>query len=75
MDSVLLKEEVLKLPPLERVHLIDALWESLDAPDQPSVDRAWVEESLDRLRAFREGRLPALDSEQVLSAIEREIRK
>jgi putative addiction module component (TIGR02574 family) len=75
VDSVLLKEEALKLAPLERAHLIDALWQSLDTPDQSSVDRAWVAESLDRLRAFRDGQLPAVDGEQTLADIKRELRR
>jgi putative addiction module component (TIGR02574 family) len=75
MDSVLLKEEALKMAPLERAHLIDALWQSLDTPDQSSVDRAWVAESLDRLQAFRDGRLPAVDGEQALADIEGELRQ
>jgi hypothetical protein len=33
MDSMLLKEEALKLSPFERAQLIDALWQSLDPAD------------------------------------------
>jgi putative addiction module component (TIGR02574 family) len=75
MDRAILEEEALKLNPLERAQLIDALWESLDAADQPSIDRAWIQESVARLREHRAGRLPALDGAEVLSSIERELRK
>jgi len=75
MDGVLIKEEALRLSALERAQLIDALWQSLDLPDQPSVDRAWIEESLNRLKAYREGHLSAVDGEQALAAIEADLRR
>lgn len=70
MDSAILSKEALKLSPLERAHLIDKLWRSLDPAEQVSVDRAWLEESRDRLQAFREGKLKALDGEATLREIE-----
>ena len=70
MDSAILSKEALKLSPLERAHLIDELWRSLDPADQASVDRAWLEEARDRLKAFREGKLKAVDGEVALREIE-----
>jgi putative addiction module component (TIGR02574 family) len=70
MDSAILSKEALKLSPLERAHLIDELWRSLDPAEQVSVDRAWLEESRDRLQAFREGKLKALEGEATLREIE-----
>ena len=69
MDSMLLKEEALKLFPFERAQLIDALWQSLDPADQANIDNAWVEESKDRLSAYRQGEIETVDGESALSAL------
>src|SRR5277367_6183303 len=72
MDSAILAKEALKLPPLERAQIIDALWRSLDPGEQETIDRAWLLESQDRLAAFRAGQLPAIDGEEALRAIKNE---
>ena len=69
MDSILLREAALKLSPFERAQLIDALWQSLDPAEQEAIDRAWVEESKDRLNAYRKGEVEALDGESALSEL------
>ncbi len=74
MDSLVsLTKEALKLSPQEKAQLIDSLWQSLDPIDQVSVDRAWIEESLARLKAYREGNLQAVDGSEALESIERGI--
>ena len=73
MDSVILAKEALKLSALERAHLIDELWRSLDPAEQATVDRAWLAESRDRLQAFRDGELKAEDGEAALREIEAEL--
>jgi putative addiction module component (TIGR02574 family) len=70
MDSMLLANEALKLPAWERAQITDALWRSLDPAEQASIDQAWLVESRDRLRAYREGKLKALDGKQALREIE-----
>jgi putative addiction module component (TIGR02574 family) len=70
MDSAILASEALKLPPLERAQIIDALWNSLDPAEQDAIDKAWLLESQDRLAAFRAGQLPAVNGEEALRAIE-----
>jgi putative addiction module component (TIGR02574 family) len=69
MDSILLKQEALKLSPYERAQLIDALLESLDPAEQKEIDRAWIEESKDRLKAFRAGDIEAVDGETALTEL------
>lgn len=66
MDSILLKEAALKLSPFERAQLIDALWQSLDSAEQEAIDNAWLEESKDRLSAYRQGEVEAVDGESAL---------
>jgi putative addiction module component (TIGR02574 family) len=73
MDSATLTNEALKLPPLERVQIIDALWSSLDPAEQKTINRAWLLESQDRLSAFRAGQLTAINGEEALRAIEDEL--
>ena len=70
MDSVILTSEALKLSAWERAQMIDTLWRSLDSAEQESIDQAWIAESRRRLKAYREGKLEALDGEQVLRKIE-----
>lgn len=69
MDSILLKQEALKLSPHERAQLIDALLESLDPAEQAEIDRAWLEESKDRLKAFRAGDIDAVNGETALTEL------
>ena len=75
MDSAILANEALKLPPLERAQIIDALWSSLDPAEQDAIDRAWLLESQDRLAAFRAGQLTAINGEEALRAIEDELKQ
>lgn len=67
---MILAAEALKLPAWERAQIIEALWQSLDPAGQTSIDKAWLAESHDRLRACREGKLKALDGEETLREIE-----
>jgi len=57
-------ESARKLPPVERLHLIDALLESLDEPD-PAIE-AWLVEAQDRLVAYQRGELPSADLAHLL---------
>jgi len=69
MDNVLLKEAALKLSAFERAQLIDALWQSLDPADQDAIDQAWLEESKERLQAYRQGEVEAVDGETALAEL------
>ena len=73
MDSILLKEAALKLSPFVRAQLIDALWQSLDPAEQAEIDTAWLEESNDRLTAYRQGEIEAVDGESGLAAIRNQL--
>ena len=75
MDSAILANEALKLPPSERAQIIDALWRSFDPAEQDAIDRAWLLESQDRLAAFRAGQLTAINGEEALRAIEDELKQ
>lgn len=73
MESAILAKEALLLTPFEKAQIIDALWQSLDPAEQASIDRAWLAESQDRLKAFRAGELKSLDGETAIKSIEAEL--
>jgi len=61
-----LAEEAERLPPADRIELVERLLSSLDKPD-PETDQAWAEESERRLDAYLSGAMPARDAEDVLA--------
>jgi putative addiction module component (TIGR02574 family) len=75
MESAILAKEALRLSPFEKAQIIDALWQSLDPAEQESVDRAWLAESRDRLKAFRAGQIKALDGDETIRSITAELGK
>jgi putative addiction module component (TIGR02574 family) len=75
MNGAVLEKEALKLSAVEKAQIIDALWQSLDPAEQKSIDRAWLAESQDRLKAFRAGEFKALDGEETLHSITSELGK
>ena len=75
MESAILAKEALQLSPFEKAQIIDALWQSLDPAEQESVDRAWLAESRDRLKAFRAGQIKALDGDETIRSITAELGK
>ncbi len=61
-----LAEEAERLPPADRIELVERLLSSLDKP-APDIDRAWADESERRLDAYLSGATPARDAEDVLA--------
>jgi len=61
-------ESARKLRPVDRLHLIDALLESLDEPD-PAIEAAWLAEAQDRLAAYERGELPAGPIEELFAKV------
>ena len=59
-------ESAKRLPPAERAIVIEALLDSMDAPD-PAIDAKWVAEAESRLQAYESGELKAIDADEVLS--------
>jgi putative addiction module component (TIGR02574 family) len=55
-----------RLPPSERLKLVEQLLDSLDAPN-PEVDRAWTAEAEERLAAYRRGEIKAIPLADVLA--------
>jgi putative addiction module component (TIGR02574 family) len=61
-----LVEQARKLPPVERVELVDGILASLDEPDA-ELDRLWAREAEDRLAAYRRGEIKAVHLNEVLA--------
>ena len=60
-----LAEEAERLPPADRIELVERLLSSLDKPDL-EIDQAWAEEAERRLDAYLSGSTSARDAEDVL---------
>ncbi len=57
-------ESALKLKPEQRFVVVEGLLRSLDVPD-PELDKAWAEEAVRRLDAYRAGKLKSIPMEEV----------
>ncbi len=66
-DATLIKQviqQALQLDFIERIHLIDVLWHSLDSSDREAIDLAWLRESQSRLTAYQSGQIQAIDGQK-----------
>jgi len=59
-----------KLPPSDRLQLVETILATLDKPD-PEIGAAWATEAEDRLAAYRRGELAALDEGDVFGDLGR----
>ena len=66
--------EALLLPREDRAELVDKLLGSLNVPTQKEIDRLWAEEAEKRVREYEEGKIKAIDGEQVFREIRDRIR-
>jgi hypothetical protein len=65
-DSQAVIEQASQLTVLEKLEVVDALLASVDKPD-PEIDRLWAVEAEDRLAAYRQGEIKALELNEVLA--------
>lgn len=56
------------LPPNQRLELVEQFIESLDASDE-GLDRAWAQETEDRLAAYRRGEIEARHFDNISKAL------
>ena len=59
-----LTEKAIGLQPTERIRLVEAILLSLDRPD-PEIERLWSEESEARYDAYQQGKLEAIDWDEI----------
>ena len=60
-----LAQKAIKLRPIERIQLVEAILYSLDKPD-PEIEKSWVAESKSRYEACKLGELEATDWEEIM---------
>ncbi|MCW2312200.1 addiction module protein [Rhodoferax antarcticus] len=61
-----LSAQAVRLPPDERMALVERILDSLDEPDA-SLDALWAKEADDRLAAYRRGEIRALALSDVIA--------
>ena len=60
MTTRQLQQKALNLKPIDKLHLVEQILESLDRPD-PEIEKAWVTESESRYAAYRNGTIAPVD--------------
>ena len=75
MSILAIQEEILRLPPSERMKLIDVLWESLCSTELKARETAWADESERRIDAFEEDKLKAREAQSLFSDLRKDLRK
>ena len=64
-----------KLPPIERIELIEHLFFSLDSKnDRDRIDKLWAEEAEDRLSAYERGEMKSVPAQEVFKKLESKIK-
>ena len=61
-----LSAQAAKLPPAERVAVVERILDSLDQPDA-ALDTLWASEASDRLAAYRRGEIKAVALADVIA--------
>jgi len=60
-----------KLPPMERIELIEHLFFTLDSKNERGrIDNLWAEESEDRLSAYDKGEIKSVPVKEVFRKLE-----
>jgi putative addiction module component (TIGR02574 family) len=62
-------DEALLLPREDRAELVEKLLESLNVPTQKEIDHLWAQEAEKRIKEYEEGKVEAIDGEQVFREI------
>lgn len=74
VDAAILEKEALQLPEAQRALLADRLLQSL-SPIPPDLRQTWIREADDRMKAFREGTISAIDGPQVMADLRSQFAK
>ena len=61
-----LSAQAVKLPPEERMEVVERILDSLDEPDA-ALDALWAKEADDRLAAYQRGEVKALALSEVIA--------
>lgn len=61
-----LQQTIIKLKPIDKIHLIEVLLNSLDKPDS-SIEKLWIKESEARYQAYKDGEMEAKPLDEVIT--------
>ncbi|HET9678947.1 MAG TPA: addiction module protein [Gammaproteobacteria bacterium] len=68
-----IEAQALKLPRSERakvaLHLLDSLEQEQPSASHNSLERAWIDESVKRLEAYRRGEMAAFSVDEVIAEL------
>ncbi|MBU0702079.1 addiction module protein [bacterium] len=68
--SLELVREIKKLPPIERVRIVDIVIRDV-LPADPDIDRVWTQEALSRWDTYKKGDIKSIPYEEVMSRYKR----
>tara|TARA_R110002096_G_scaffold371455_7_gene564855 strand:- start:5340 stop:5564 length:225 start_codon:yes stop_codon:yes gene_type:complete len=68
MDHAIIEKEALQLSDTERAVLADRLLESLSMTPS-EITEAWIQEADDRMKAFRDGEIAAIDGTRAMAEL------
>ena len=64
-------KEAEKLPPMERIELIEQLFFSLDSKkERESIDTLWAKEAEERISAYESGKMRSVPAAEVFKKLE-----
>jgi len=69
MQTQVILNEALKLPPVDKASIIDQLMASFDITERQRIDKAWAEEAERRIDAYDAGKISARPVEDVMRDI------
>ncbi|MFH0924835.1 MAG: addiction module protein [bacterium] len=64
MSTQELEENALKLRPIDKIHLIEIMLESLDRTDN-EIEKEWIAESEERYDAYKKGEIKEIPLEKI----------
>jgi putative addiction module component (TIGR02574 family) len=59
-----IEKTILQLPPKKRIHIVERILNSLNAPDK-KIEKLWVTESEKRYSAYKAGKIKAVSLESI----------
>ncbi len=68
-------EEALLLPREDRAELVEKLLQSLNTSTQKEIDKLWAEEAEKRVKDYEDGKVEAINGEQVFKEIRAKFKK
>jgi len=60
---------ILSMPPMDRIEIVDKIFEGFDLENSTKNDHFWAEESEKRIDAYLDGSNPIISSEDVFKRI------